>query len=149
MLARVIEATRAAIGKDAFSAAYDACICAAHAVGTAAARSGAPASYDDADIYVTHELEGRRTQYQRQVGLLKDIFGNPFRPAIFDPLWRSPNLVDLSRGIYDDMAFDRLPVIADALEKSGCHDADIVDHCRGPGPHARGCWVVDLVLGKS
>jgi hypothetical protein len=46
-------------------------------------------------------------------------------------------------------AFDRLPVLADALEEAGCTNADILDHLRGPGPHARGCWAVDLLLGKS
>ena len=51
--------------------------------------------------------------------------------------------------IYDDRAFDRLPILADALEDAGCDDHDILAHCRGPGPHVRGCWVVDLVLGKS
>ncbi len=55
----------------------------------------------------------------------------------------------LARSIYDDRAFDRLPVLADALEDAGCTDAAILDHCRGPGPHVRGCWVVDLILGKS
>jgi hypothetical protein len=81
--------------------------------------------------------------------LLHCIFGNPFRPAAFDPIWRSPNVMDLARGIYDDRAFGRLSILADALEESGCHDADILDHCRGAGPHARGCWVIDLVLGRS
>jgi hypothetical protein len=149
MTARAIEATRAAIGKDVFRAAYDACLCAAHAVGTAAVRSGAPASYDAPDTYGTHELEGRRRQCQRQVGVLKEIFGNPFRPVTFDPTWRTPEVMDLARGIYEDRAFDRLPVLADALEESGCQDAEILDHCRGPGLHARGCWAIDLILGKS
>jgi hypothetical protein len=51
--------------------------------------------------------------------------------------------------IYADSAFDRLPVLADALEEAGCTISDILDHCRGPGPHVRGCWVVDLLLGKE
>jgi hypothetical protein len=55
----------------------------------------------------------------------------------------------LARGIYDDRAFDRLPILADALEDAGCHDTAILDHCRQPGPHVRGCWVVDLLLGKE
>ncbi len=42
-----------------------------------------------------------------------------------------------------------MPVLADALEDAGCADADILAHCRGHGPHVRGCWVVDLVLGKE
>jgi hypothetical protein len=51
--------------------------------------------------------------------------------------------------IYDERAFDRLPVLADALEDAGCADADLLGHLRGPGPHVRGCWAVDLILGKS
>ena len=52
-------------------------------------------------------------------------------------------------GTYEDRTFDRLPVLADALEKAGCHDPDILAHCRQPGEHVRGCWLVDLILGKS
>ena len=62
--------------------------------------------------------------------------------------WRDGTILKLAQAIYDDRAFDRLPVLADALEEAGCHDADILAHCRAPGPHVRGCWVVDLLLGK-
>jgi hypothetical protein len=55
----------------------------------------------------------------------------------------------LVRGIHEERAFDRLAVLADALEEAGCADADILSHLRGPGPHVRGCWVVDLLLGKE
>ena len=55
----------------------------------------------------------------------------------------------LARTIYDDRRFDLLPILADALEEAGCGDAEILAHCRGPGPHVRGCWAVDLVLGKE
>jgi hypothetical protein len=54
----------------------------------------------------------------------------------------------LAQAIYDDRAFDRLPILADALEEAGCTDADILNHCRRPGEHVRGCWAIDLVLGK-
>jgi hypothetical protein len=81
--------------------------------------------------------------------LVLDLFGNPFRPVTFDPRWRSESVVALATGIYADRAFDRMPILADALEEAGCDSADALNHCRGPGPHARGCWVVDLVLGKS
>ncbi len=54
-----------------------------------------------------------------------------------------------SGGLNDHRAFDRLPILADALEEAGCRDADILGHCREPGEHVRGCWVVDLVLGKG
>jgi hypothetical protein len=51
--------------------------------------------------------------------------------------------------IYADRAFDRLPILADALEEAGCTDQAVLDHCRGPFPHVHGCWVVDLILGKE
>jgi hypothetical protein len=84
--------------------------------------------------------------------LLRDVFGNPFRPATVAPPWLSWNgaaVPKVARAIYEEHTFDRLPVLADALEEAGCGDADILGHLRGPGPHARGCWVLDLVLGKA
>jgi len=81
--------------------------------------------------------------------LLRCIFGNPFRPVTFSPAWRSETTVSLANGIYEERAFDRLPILADALEEAGCDHTDVLTHCRGLGPHARGCWVVDGVLGKS
>jgi hypothetical protein len=84
-----------------------------------------------------------------QMAIFRDLFGNPFRTMAADPCWRSTNVVGITQGIYDDHAFDRLPVVADALEESGCTNAELLAHCRGPGPHARGCWVVDLLLGKE
>jgi hypothetical protein len=83
-----------------------------------------------------------------QCHLLRDIF-NPFRPVAFDPAWRSETVAALAAGIYTDRAFDRLPILADAIEEAGCDQPDILNHCRGPGPHVRGCWAVDLVLGKE
>ncbi|MBA4064130.1 MAG: hypothetical protein C0501_10535 [Isosphaera sp.] len=70
-------------------------------------------------------------------------------PEILKPAWRTSTVLALAQGIYGERAFDRLPILADALQDAGCEDADILAHCRGPGPHARGCWVVDLVLGKA
>lgn len=81
--------------------------------------------------------------------LLRCIFGNPFRPVTVAPDWKSETAVALATGIYQERAFDRLPILADALEEAGCDHPDVLGHCRRPGPHARGCWVVDLVLGKS
>ena len=73
---------------------------------------------------------------------------DPGLPRI-NPTWLTPDVVALARGIYAERAFDRLPILADALQDAGCDNADVLGHCRGPGPHARGCWVVDLVLGKE
>jgi hypothetical protein len=83
---------------------------------------------------------------------LRDIVGNPFRPTAVEPAWLTWNggmVTTLARTIYDEHAFDRLPILADALEDACCDDAAILAHCRGPGPHVRGCWVVDLLLRKE
>ena len=63
--------------------------------------------------------------------------------------WNGGTIHHLAQAIYDERAFDRLPILADALEDAGCTDAAILDHCRQPGEHVRGCWVVDLLLGKT
>jgi hypothetical protein len=84
-----------------------------------------------------------------QMNLIRDIFGNPFRPVAFDPRWRTGDTVGLARGIYEDRAFDRLLLLADALMDAGCADEQVLGHCQSEGPHVRGCWVVDLVLGKE
>jgi hypothetical protein len=82
--------------------------------------------------------------------LLRDIFGNPFRAVKLAPAWLTSDVVALARGIYDDRAFDRMPILADALQDAGCDNDDVLDHCRDPhAVHVRGCWVVDLVLGKA
>jgi hypothetical protein len=81
--------------------------------------------------------------------MVRCIFGNPFRPTTFDPRWRTSDTVGLARGIYEEPTFDRLPLFGDALMDAGCDDEAILAHCRSEGPHVRGCWVVDLVLGKE
>jgi hypothetical protein len=86
-----------------------------------------------------------------QAGLIRCIFGNPFRPATVDPCWLTWNagmVVQLAEMIYKERRFGDLPILADALEEAGCADEDILCHCRAPDEHVRGCWVVDLVLGK-
>ncbi len=81
--------------------------------------------------------------------LIQDIFGNPFRPVAFDPSWHTSTAVALAQRMYDSRDFGVMPILGDALQDAGCDNDDILDHCRGDGPHVRGCWVVDLVLGKS
>lgn len=86
-----------------------------------------------------------------QIQVLQDIF-NPFRKARLDPAWLRWNeatIPRLAQQMYDSRDFASMPILADALEEAGCTSADILDHCRGSGPHVRGCWVVDLVLGKE
>jgi hypothetical protein len=84
-----------------------------------------------------------------QCGFLRDIFGNPFRPVNADPMWLTATVVGLARTIYAGRAFDRLPILADALKEAGCDNTDVLNHCRQPGEHVRGCWAVDLILGKG
>jgi hypothetical protein len=87
-----------------------------------------------------------------QSRLLREIFSNPFRPVAIDPAWlawRDGTVPQIARTIYDERRFAELSILADALEEAGCADRDLLDHCRQPGPHVRGCWVVDLVLGKQ
>jgi hypothetical protein len=121
----------------------------------AAANVDEPAAEEAEPEYVAlhavgYAWDGDLAESERQqTALLRDIFGNPFRPVAVDPSWLTPTVVQLARGVYEDRAFDRLPILADAIHDAGCEDADILGHCRGPGPHARGCWVVDLLLGKE
>jgi hypothetical protein len=90
--------------------------------------------------------------YDEKTRLFRELLGNPFCPVALDPAWLAWNdgvIPRLSRALYDDSAFERLPILADALEEAGCTDAVILDHCRSSGPHVRGCWVVDLLLGNQ
>ncbi len=80
---------------------------------------------------------------------IRDIFGNPFRPVTFSSVWRTSTAVALASQMYESRDFGAMPILGDALQAAGCDSADVLDHCRAPGLHARGCWVVDLVLGKE
>jgi hypothetical protein len=90
-----------------------------------------------------------RAERRAHAGFIRCLFGNPFRPVAIDPGWRTSTVVALAEGVCADRAFDRLPILADALQDAGCEHPDILAHCRSDGPHVRGCWVVDLLLGKS
>jgi hypothetical protein len=82
--------------------------------------------------------------------LLREIFGNPFRPPCIDPAWlawESGQIPRLAREIYDARRFADMPVLGDALEDAGCADADLLAHCRSASPHVRGCWALDALLG--
>ncbi len=94
--------------------------------------------------------EPGRHERPAQADLLRDLFGpTPLRPREPDPRWLTITVLRLTQGIYDEKAFDRLPILADALQDAGCEDAAVLEHCQGTGPNARGCWVVDMVLGKN
>jgi hypothetical protein len=91
----------------------------------------------------------RRAASVADANLARDVFGNPFRPVDFAPPWRTDTAVSLARHMYNSRDFAAMPILADALQDAGCEDAELLAHCRGPGPHVRGCWVVDMVLGKE
>jgi hypothetical protein len=99
------------------------------------------------------QRDARKQRWRQEeaglAALLKEIFNNPFHVPNIDPRWLTSNTVDLARTIYEERSFDRLPILADALMDAGCADDSILSHCRSEGPHVRGCWVVDLVLGKT
>jgi hypothetical protein len=81
--------------------------------------------------------------------LIHEAVGNPFRPVPFSSKWRTDTAVSLARQMYESHEFSAMPILADALQDAGCDSDDVLSHCRGDGPHVRGCWVVDLVLGKE
>jgi hypothetical protein len=91
-------------------------------------------------------------EQQNQARLVRCIWGNPFRRTEVDPAWLAwqDGLVPrMARMVYEERRFTDLPILADALEDAGCDNPDLLAHCRQPGEHARGCWVVDLLLGKG
>jgi hypothetical protein len=95
--------------------------------------------------WVSQIVRDRRGERAAQAVLLRDLFGNPFRPLAACPAWRTPDVIALGKAIYEEGAFERMPILADVLEEAGCADEQVLAHCRGTGEHARGCWVVDLL----
>jgi len=91
----------------------------------------------------------RNAEEKEQVELFRHIIGNPFRPVAVDPGWLDANggvVRNIVQGIHNEQRYGDLPFLGDALEDAGCTNTDLLDHCRGPGPHFRGCWAVDLLL---
>ena len=91
-----------------------------------------------------------------QAGLCRDVFGNPFRSPAFEQTWITPLVRNLAQAAYNirihparTLDQDRLAVLADALEDAGCNEPAILEHLRGPGPHVRGCFVIDGLLRKE
>jgi hypothetical protein len=102
-----------------------------------------------AGLYAWRENGARRVALS---GALRDLIGNPFRPPRLDPAWLRWNdgvVVKMAQAIYDESRFGDLPILADALEESGCEAKDVLNHCRKPAEHVKGCWLVDLLLGKE
>jgi hypothetical protein len=105
--------------------------------------------FEDSQTYGDDD-EAERREQKTQAELLRDIFGNPFRPVAFAPEWRTDTAVALARRMYESRDFGAMPILADALQDAGCDNEDILAHCRDTSlTHVRGCWVVDLVLGKQ
>jgi hypothetical protein len=112
-------------------------------------------------IWQTRNVDDSQAQFDKrreeeasvQALLLHDLFG----PLLFRsvPLshewftWNDATIPKMAHIIYNDRAFDHMPILADALEEAGCTNADILAHCRGPGPHTKGCWVIDFILGNA
>jgi hypothetical protein len=101
------------------------------------------------------DFRQRRSVEQRHADwaeALREMVGNPFHEVRIEPAWLAWNdraVLNLARIIYQEGRWEDLPILGDALEEAGCREERILDHCHGPGPHYRGCWVVDAVLGKT
>jgi hypothetical protein len=113
----------------------------------------------DRDAYEQTELglkikphewtKARLEQAEYHATVIKDIFGNPFLPVALDHSWLTSTILSLARQMYESRDFSLMPILADALQDAGCDREDVLNHCRGPGPHVRGCFVVDLVLSQK
>jgi len=91
-----------------------------------------------------------KAERDAQCFIMRDVFGNPFRPIVLDPHWLTPTVLALANQMYESRDVTMMPILADALQDAGCDNDDILNHCRDEKQvHVRGCWVVDLVLGKS
>ena len=111
-----------------------------------AARNAARSAQAGVANYALLGSEG--VEVAAQATLVREIFGDHFRQISVDPALTA-GVVKLAQMIYNDRTFDQMPFLADELEKAGCVNQEILSHCREPGPHVRGCWLVDLVLGKE
>ena len=98
---------------------------------------------------VKNSEDESESEMGKQIELLREVVGNPFCPVTVDPKWVTPTVKKLAQFAYDKRHFDDLPILADVLEEAGCEDVEILEHCRSEAPHMRGCWVIDLLLGKQ
>jgi hypothetical protein len=93
-----------------------------------------------------------RVQFASGVWIVRDVIGNPFHNVTLNPAylsWGDATIPHLAKFIYDEYRFEELPILADALEEAGCANGEILEHCRLPGPHVRGCWIIDLASCKA
>jgi hypothetical protein len=116
-----------------------------------------PIALTDAGFYLfgavseaIYAIGGGKAEHATLATAFRDIIGPlPFRPVAIEAPCLTPAVLAIAQAICNEGSFDRLPTLADALERAGCTDTDILSHCRSEGPHVRGCWVVDLLLGKE
>jgi hypothetical protein len=124
---------------------HHAVLCAAHDVGNAV--------YDErAGWQAANAAWGKASKEEERVQtrLVRDIFGNPLHNVPFNPSWRTEAVLALARQMYESRDFSAMPILADAIQDAGCNNNNFLDHCRDANTtHVRGCWVVDLVLGKE
>ncbi len=99
-------------------------------------------------ISYVFDVIGRRGEGEVRWNIWLDVYG-PAEPPSINPEWLTSDVLTLATGIYAEKAFDRLPILADALQDAGCDCDDLLSHLRSDGPHVRGCWALDLVLGQS
>jgi hypothetical protein len=138
-------------GYEATDAAYEvagedvqrAATCAASSAARAVARLAASDTLDPAFISAREGAE------REQASIFRDILGNPFCPCTITPVLLNETVVKIAHAIYHECAFEQMPILADALEENGCRDATVLAHCRADTPHARGCHVLDLILGRT
>lgn len=98
---------------------------------------------------VTAAVGNQVRERVEQSSLLRDVLGNPSRPVTADPSWLTSTVTAIARGMYESRDFSAMPILADALQDAGCDNDDVLSHCRGTGPHVRGCWVIDLLTGRK
>lgn len=112
----------------------------------AVAQAASPWSMTAFPADMTAREAAVRAKEQEMADLFRCLFPNPDLVVSLDERWRTETVRAVGQAIYDEHAFDRLPILADALEDAGCMDVNMLAHARTPGPHARGCWVVDFAV---
>jgi hypothetical protein len=92
------------------------------------------------------------SQGDEKLSLFREVVGNPFCPIVVDPnwlLWNGGMVGKIAAAIYADRTFEQMPVLGDALEDAGCTNTELLAHCRQTASHVRGCWALDLLLGRT
>jgi hypothetical protein len=109
----------------------------------------AQAEEDDWEPVAAGSAAEALAEWDVQADLVREVFGNPSRPVAFEPTWLTPEVDALARRIDCEQRLDLMPALGDALEVAGCTETAVLEHCRRPGGHVRGWWVVDALLGRG